>query len=159
MTFTHILVATDFSVDSNSALAYALALAKTIPATVHVVHVVDNPLAAGIWSSEVYTSEITGLQINLVRDAEKQLRDALRAIDRPGVKITSEVRTGRPAATIVECARDHASDLVVVGSHGRTGLAHLVMGSVAEHVVRHAPCPVLVIRPVEHDTSAQSVAS
>jgi universal stress protein A len=149
MTFTRILVATDFSLDSDSAIAYALALAKTIPASVHVVHVVDNPLAAGVWSSEVYTTELAGLQINLVRDAEKQLRSGIRAIDHHGVKITTEVRTGRPAPTIVQCARDRASDLVIIGSHGRTGVARVVMGSVAEHVVRNAPCPVLVIRPVE----------
>jgi universal stress protein A len=159
MTFTRILVATDFSLDSDSAIAYALALAKTIPASVHVVHIVDNPLAAGVWASEVYTTELAGLQINLVRDAEKQLRRGMRALDHHGIKVTTEVRTGRPAPTIVQCARDRGSDLLIVGSHGRTGVAHLVMGSVAEHVVRHAPCPVLVVRPVEHETRAASVAS
>lgn len=150
MKATRILVATDFSVDADAALAYALALARTIPASVHVVHVVDNPLAAGIWSSEVYTSEIEGLQINLVRDAARQLRRGLRAIDHHGVKLTSEVRTGRPGPAIVQAARDGAHELLVVGSQGRTGLARLVMGSVAEHAVRHAPCPVLVVRPLEH---------
>ena len=154
MTATRILVATDFSLDSDSALAYALALAKTIPASVHVVHVVENPLAAGVWSSEVYTTEIAGLQINLVRDAKKQLQRGIRSLDHPGVKITSEARTGRPATAIVQCAREREIDLIIVGSHGRTGLAHLMMGSVAEHVVRHAPCPVLVVRPVEHDARA-----
>jgi universal stress protein A len=159
VTATRILVATDFSLDSDAALAYALALAKTIPASLHVLHVVENPLAAGVWSSEVYTSEIAGLQINLVRDAKKQLSQGVRALDHPGVKITTEVRTGRAAPTIVQCARERESDLIVVGSHGRTGLAHLTMGSVAEHVVRHAPCPVLVVRPVEHEARAAAAAS
>ena len=159
MKFTRILVATDFSLDSDSALAYALALARTIPASVHVLHVVENPLAAGVWSSEVYTTEIAGLQINLVREAKRHLQRGLRGIDHRGVKMTSEVRTGRAGPTVVECARDIEADLVVVGSHGRTGVAHLVMGSVAEHVVRHAPCPVLVIRPIQREKHQAAVAS
>jgi universal stress protein A len=154
MTRTRILVATDFSLDADGALAYALSLARTIPASVHVVHIVDNPLAAGVWSSEVYTTEIAGLQINLVHDAEKQLRRGLRAIDHHGIELTSDVRAGRPGPAIVACAREGAYDLIIVASHGRTGLAHLVMGSVAEYVVRHAPCPVLVVRPVEHRAHA-----
>lgn len=157
MTCTRILVATDLSLDSDGALAYALALARTIPASVHVVHVVDNPLAAGVWSSEVYTGEIAGLQVNLVRDAEKQLRRGLRAIDQRGVKVTSEVKTGRPGPTILQCARDGGYELVVVGSHGRNAVERFLMGSVAEHIVRHAPCPVLVVRPIE--VQARAAAS
>jgi universal stress protein A len=154
MTCSRILVATDFSLDADGALLYALALARTIPASLHVLHVVDNPLAAGVWSSEVYTSEVAGLQINLVRDAETQLRRGLRAIDHHGIKITSEVKTGRPGPTIVECARDGGHTLIVVASHGRTGLSRMLMGSVAEYVVRHASCPVLVVRPLEQQVRA-----
>ena len=159
MTFTRILVATDFSLDSDSAISYSLAVAKTIRASVHIVHVVDNPLAAGVWSSEVSTTELAGLQINLVRDAGKRLRHGIRTLDRHGLRITTEVCTGRPGSSIVQCARDRRSDLVIVGSHGRTGIAHLLMGSVAEYVVRHAPCPVLVIRPMAHESRNESVAS
>lgn len=152
MTITHILVATDFSLDSDAALAYGLALAKTVRASVHLLHVVESPLAAGVWSSTIYSAEIAGLQINLMRDAERHLRRGLRTLDRPGVTITSEVRTGRAAPGIVDVAREKHVDLIVVGSHGRTGLSHVMMGSVAEQVVRTAPCPVLVVRPTEHDT-------
>lgn len=154
MTIKHILVATDFSLDADAALAYGLALAKAVRASVHLLHVVDNPLAAGMWSAEVYSTELAGLQINLVRDAEEQLRRGIRTLDRPGVTITSDVRTGRPAPTIVEFARERGIDLIVIGSHGRTGVAHLLVGSVAEHVVRTAPCPVLVVRPPEPKTHA-----
>jgi universal stress protein A len=154
MTIKRILVATDFSLDADAALAYGLALAKVVPACIHVLHVVENPLAAGAWSTDLYSAELAGLQINLVRSAEQQLRAGIRTIDRPGVKITTEVRTGSPVAAIVDCARERRSDLIVVGSHGRTGISRMLMGSVAEAVVRSAPCPVLVIRPVEHETTA-----
>lgn len=159
MTISRILVATDFSLDADAALAGALALAKTIPASVHLLHVVENPLAAGVWSSEIYTVQIAGLQVNLVRDAEKELKRGVRALGTTGVKITTEVRTGRVAQEIVQCARDREIDLVVVGSHGRTGVARLMMGSVAEHVVRHAPCPVLVTRPLERETAARAAVA
>jgi universal stress protein A len=154
MSSSRILVATDFSLDADGALLYALRLANTIPAALDLLHVVDNPLAAGVWSSELYTSEVAGLQINLVRDAEQQLRRGLRALDHRGVKITTEVKTGRPGPTIVECARQGGHDLIIVGSHGRTGISRLLMGSVAEYVVRHAPCPVLIVRPIEREQRA-----
>jgi nucleotide-binding universal stress UspA family protein len=155
MTLKNVVVATDFSLDADAAVSYALALAKETRAAVCLLHVVDNPLAAGAWSSDMYASEIAGLQINLVRDAEKQLQQGIRTLDRPGIEIAGAVRTGRPASTIVEFARESGCDLIVIGSHGRTGAARLVMGSVAEHVVRTAPCPVLVVRPPEKAAERQ----
>jgi universal stress protein A len=149
-----ILVATDFSLDSDAAVAYGLALAKTVHASIHILHVVDNPMAAGVWSSDIYSAEIAALQINLIRDAKKNLKRAIASIDHPGVKIVGDVRAGRPATTIVEVARDQRVDLIVIASHGRTGVTRLMMGSVAEHVVRHSPCAVLVVRPPEQTQQA-----
>ena len=143
MRITRILVPMDFSSDADAACSYAAALAATFAASLHLLHVVENPLAAGVWSSEIYTSEIAGLQINLVRDAEQRLRDY--AADKAGVTDT-EVRTGHVARVVLEFAKEKAIDLIVMGTHGRTGLAHAVMGSVAERVVRLAPCPVLTLR-------------
>ena len=153
-TIKRILVATDFSLDSDAAVSYGLALAKTVHASIHLLHVVENPIAAGVWSSEIYTAEIAALQINLMRDAEKNLKRAIASLDHPGVKIVGDVRAGRPATTIVEVARDQGADLIVIASHGRTGITRLMMGSVAEHVVRHAPCAVLVVRPPEQAQDA-----
>jgi universal stress protein A len=115
MTITRILVPTDFSADASAAFAYARELARVFDATVHLLHVVEYPLAASAWSSEIYTAEIAGLQLNLVRDAEQHLRGL-------------------------------AADDSVMGTRGRTGLAHVIVGSVAERVVRFAPCPVLTLR-------------
>ena len=143
MTITRILVPTDFSADANAAFDYALALARKFDAPVHLVHVVEDPLAAGVWSSEIYTAEIAGLQVNLVRDAEQRLR---RSVPDTAGTVSTEVRTGNAAKQIVDAARETHADLIVMGTRGRTGVAHVIMGSVAERVVRLAPCPVLTLR-------------
>lgn len=144
MTITRILVPTDFSEYANAAFRYALELARAVQAQIHLLHVVDNPLAAGMWSSEIYTAEIAGLQINLVRDAEERLKHSVP----PGAdNVSTEVRSGNPTRQILDAAREHGSNLIVMGTNGRTGIAHVVMGSVAERVLRQAPCPVLTLRP------------
>jgi nucleotide-binding universal stress UspA family protein len=143
MTITRILVPTDFSADANAAFDYARELARKFDAPVHLLHVVEDPLAAGMWSSEIYTAEIAGLQVNLVRDAEERLR---RSVPDAGGTVSTEVRTGNAAKQIIETARETGADLIVMGTRGRTGVAHVIMGSVAERVVRLAPCPVLTLR-------------
>ena len=145
MTITRILVPTDFSHDAETAMLYAIDLAKPFGAVVELLHVVENPLAAGMWSAELYTAEIAGLQINLVKDAETRLRGIVEDAKAP-IRLVSEVRTGPATSTIVDTARERRADLIVMGTKGRTGLAHLLMGSVAERVVRLAPCPVLTVR-------------
>ena len=143
MTISRILVPTDFSADADAAFKYALGLARKFDAHVHLLHVVEDPLAAGVWSSEVYTAEIAGLQVNLVRDAEQRLRGSVP--DDAGT-VSTEVRTGPAAKQIIETAGNTQADLIVMGTRGRTGVAHVIMGSVAERVVRLAPCPVLTLR-------------
>jgi nucleotide-binding universal stress UspA family protein len=143
VTITRILVPTDFSVDANAALTYALELARKFDAPVHLLHVVEDPLAAGMWSSEIYTAEIAGLQVNLKRDAEERLR---RSVPDDAGTVSTEVRTGSAATQIIQAARETNADLIVMGTRGRTGVAHVIMGSVAERVVRLAPCPVLTLR-------------
>ena len=154
MNLKQILVPTDFSPHADAALRFAIELAKPYAAAVTLLHVIEDPLAAGMWSSEIYTAEIAGLQVNLVKDAEAQLRRL--AETSAGARIVTEVRTGRTAPTILEVAQSTGADLIVMGTAGRTGLAHLVMGSVAERVVRAAPCPVLTIRA--HVDGAPAVA-
>ena len=155
MRITRILVPVDFSAHSESAMRYALELARPFDAAIHLLNVVEDPLAAGVWSSEIYTAEIAELQINLVRDAETRLGGWVPV---SGGRITTEVRTGPAATQILEAARERGIDLIVMGTHGRTGLAHVVMGSVAERVVRLAPCPVLTLHSAAPQTPAASVA-
>jgi universal stress protein A len=142
MFISRILVPTDFSADASAALDYAQALGRPFGASVCLLHVVENPLAAGVWSSDMYTAEIAGLQINLVRDAAERLQELVPA---GAGWMTTEVRTGPAAREILAVAQERKADLIVMGTRGRTGLAHVLLGSVAERVVRMAPCPVLTL--------------
>jgi universal stress protein A len=143
MVITRILVPTDFSPHAEAAFRYALELAKPFHASVHLVAVVEDPVGAGMWSAEVHTAEIAGLQVNLARDTEQRLRASVPA---DAGTVTTEVRLGNAAKQILEAAQAEGVDLIVMGTHGRTGIAHVVMGSVAEKIVRLAPCPVLTLR-------------
>jgi nucleotide-binding universal stress UspA family protein len=147
-TFTKILAATDFSDDSNHALDYAEELARRFSAEILVMHV-DQPLAP------VMVSELSpGLDVGAMnRIAEEQRLLALRELDRTtarlrdaGLKSRSLLKVGAPFLEIIGAAHSEGADLIVLGTHGRTGLAHVLMGSVAERVVRKAHCPVLTIR-------------
>jgi nucleotide-binding universal stress UspA family protein len=142
---TRILVPTDFSEPSEAALAYARTLARQFGATFHLLHVLEAPVVTGPFSREVYIPETPGTVNYLMRDAKLRLARRLLPSDKAHYKATKEIIAGLAAKTIVKCAIEQNFDLIVMGTHGRTGLGHLVMGSVAEHVVREAPCPVLTV--------------
>jgi universal stress protein A len=142
---TSILVPTDFSDTADAALDYAFVVAERFGATVHLLHVIDDPFVAGGLTAEAYIAEAPVLRSALLADAQSRL--AHRAIPRhPGVQVDSEVLFGHGAKTIAEYAQERGINLIVMGTHGRTGVAHLLIGSVAERVVRIAPCPVLTVR-------------
>jgi universal stress protein A len=137
---TRILVPTDFSRSSELALEYADGLAHQFGASLHLLRVVNRPLLVEGLAAEAYMSEAPALGSDMVRDAEGRLRDLA-----PDAAST-DVVFGYAAKAIVDCASRLGVDLIVMGSHGRTGIAHLMLGSVAEAVVRSAPCPVLTVR-------------
>jgi nucleotide-binding universal stress UspA family protein len=143
--FTRILVPTDFSEPSDAALLYATELAARFGATIHLVHVVEDPIVTGAFGVEAYAPESPGMSAALRADAEFRLNERLNDITRAGVRATCEVLNGPSAPTIVNAAGELAIDLIVMGTHGRMGMAHAIMGSVAERVVRVAPCPVLTV--------------
>jgi nucleotide-binding universal stress UspA family protein len=147
MTFNNILVTTDFSPGSDLAIEAASALAKRLQASLHVLHVIEDPYFTGGWS-EAYAFDLPKLRDELVVGAEQQLK-SIAAFD-PTVRLTTEVAFGRTAETIVRTAIARGTDLIVVGTHGRSGFKRMLMGSVAERVVRLAPCPVLVARDPLH---------
>jgi nucleotide-binding universal stress UspA family protein len=152
---TRILVPVDFSTHADRAFDFALTLARSFDAYLELLHVVEDPFAAGGWGSEVYLSDIDGLRERAIADASTRL-DKCRALLAQDVPVVATVRMGRPAQTIVEYAQAVHADLIVMGTHGRTGFAHLFVGSVAERVVRTAACPVLTVGAdaLEHEKRA-----
>lgn len=162
MAFTHILAPTDFSVTARRALDVAVREAELHSASLKLVHVLQhhphpevtylrgNPEDRRGLATEFGvlptpgSAEETILRRDYVEEALTQLRDLIP----PSFSgcSTVEVASGDPVEAIVQVARDHEIDLIVMSTHGRTGLAHVAMGSVAEKVVRLSPCPVLVTR-------------
>jgi nucleotide-binding universal stress UspA family protein len=142
MTPRIILVATDFGAASDSALAYGRALSHAFGATLHVLHVRENNFFRPI-ASDPRTLEQAALH-----HIERRLTDAdRRELHARAVLETSDAT----AEAIADYARENAVDLIVMGTHGRTGIDHAIVGSVAEHVVRLAPCPVLTVRCRERE--------
>jgi nucleotide-binding universal stress UspA family protein len=146
-----VLVATDFSEPSATALEYGRALARTFDATLHVVHVVENLMASGMMA-EAAPANYAELLERFEEAADKQLRATIGEDDRRELKAETILLTRvAPARGIVSYAETAKIDLIVMGTHGRGGWSHLLMGSVAEKVVRTAPCPVLTVRHPERE--------
>ena len=141
--FTHILVPMDFSPASAAALIRAKQLAERFGARLSLLHVVTDPQARGTWTSEIYVPAIPEVRDRLLNAARQRLTETLMEEERARLQVTVDARVGAVADVITEIARNHAIDLIVMGTHGRRGIAHLVMGSIAERVVREAPCAVL----------------
>ena len=144
-TITRILVPTDFSATSDAALDFAKMIAGTTGASLHLLHVFEDPFVAGAFAAEAYAPMPLATRDALIADANTRLAHRLSPDERVRFNATTEVITGVSAPTIIEYARDTNADLIVMGTHGRTGVAHLLLGSVAERVVRLSPCPVLTV--------------
>ena len=145
-TVTRILVATDFSAASGAALALAKALAGRFGASVHLLHVLEDPYVTGAFAADVYAPPPPGLRESWRKNAESTIATLLTEPEVRTLRATTEVTFGPIAGTIVERAAAIGADMIVMGTHGRGGVVHLLMGSVAERVVRTARCPVLTTR-------------
>jgi universal stress protein A len=141
-----ILVPVDFSAHSQKAVRYATTLANKFGARVSLIHVVEDPFVTGAWQSEAFIPTIPELLNELLTAAQTQLAALKKDLAAHGFVVETNVITGRPAQAIVEHAAAGHFDLIVMGTHGRTGLSHALLGSVAERVVQKAPCGVLTVR-------------
>jgi nucleotide-binding universal stress UspA family protein len=140
---TRLVLATDLSEASASATDQAFELAGRLGASLLVVSVIDP-------GSLLLPGGRFRIRVDQVRDRRERLAQALVERGREeGVEVSFLVWTGDPGDMIVEAAQAERADMVLVGSHGRGAVGRFFLGSVSEHVVRHAPCPVLVVRPVE----------
>lgn len=150
------LVPTDFSAASEIAFNYALDMANRDGATMHLLHVIDDASFATAYADGFYV-ELPELRAQLTREAEQRLAESAAKCAAVNVAATTQVLVGRPAAAIVQETTTRGTDLVVMGTHGRSGFAHLVLGSVAERVLRTAQCPVLTVR--ETSRAADAIAA
>lgn len=145
-----ILVATDFSDASRASVDCGRALAEQFGSALHLVHVIPDLTLKALAPDGFVVTTPDDLQRQLEADAWKKL-EALRSVGHPdGVRVVPSVLSSTaPADAIVRYARTEQIDLIVMGTRGRGGVPRLLLGSVAERVVRTAPCPVLTIRAVE----------
>jgi nucleotide-binding universal stress UspA family protein len=152
ITLKNVLVAADFSTASDTALTYGRDLSRTFGATLHVLHVIDDVTARAATAAEGYIVDLSDVQREIEKSAHQQLESVVQEDDRRELNAKAILRTSTtPALAIVSYAKEAQIDLIVMGTHGRGRMAHILMGSVAERVVRTAPCPVLTVRHPEHE--------
>ncbi len=145
-----ILVPTDFSTFSSPALNYGCAIAARFNAELHLLHVVPDPAMlvpeAAAFSVESMEAQAEVMRMDSMNSLNKLPADGW-SNEKP---IVREVRVGPAFMEIIDYAREMDIDLIVIGTHGRSGLMHVLMGSVAERIVRKSPCPVLTVKPEGH---------
>lgn len=146
-----ILVPVDFSETSAAALRYGVNLARGFKATLHLLHVPEHPGEAAEAEYPI------GLFETMQNAAHDRLRHLLTDVDANELQPQCSMRLGAAPEAIVDYAQEHDIDLIVMGTHGRTGLARVLLGSVAETVVRTAPCPVLTVHYPERKLVVPSV--
>lgn len=147
-TLDRILVPVDFSPPSDRAIRYATTLANKFGARVTLLHVIEDPFVTGAWQAEAFIANVPELLTELILGARTHLGELKKDLAARGFVVDTAVITGPPARAIVDHAAAGHVDLIVMGTHGRTGLSHALLGSVAERVVQRAPCPVLTVREV-----------
>ena len=149
--FRRILFCTDFSASADAAFEFALDAARRRPgSTLYLLHVIHEP-DAQFWKS--YMTEVDNLDAAARQAMEAKVAAAYLGHIPSGLAVRVEFRTGPDAGTILEFARTEQIDLIVMGRHGHSGVGHALFGSVAEKIVRKAPCAVLVV-PLDYAQGA-----
>jgi universal stress protein A len=144
-----ILVPTDFSKESNAALQYGVGLAEAFDAQLHLLHVLE--VIAGAEPLTWQIDQRNAIEARIEAAAWDELRRLLPAADQARFKAELALEWGSPLEEIIRYAGEHAIELITMGTHGRGGVKRLVIGSVAENVVRSAKCPVLTVRQPERE--------
>jgi nucleotide-binding universal stress UspA family protein len=148
-----ILLPTDFSGCANYAFPYAAAIARATQARILCVHVVEPVVPAVGYSGLADPMPIADMSEQLEDSAERELPRLTDCEELKGLEVEEVIVHGDAAAEIVRVAGEQEADLIVISSHGRTGLGRMIFGSTAEAVVRHASCPVLVVKPPPEEAS------
>jgi nucleotide-binding universal stress UspA family protein len=150
ITLKTILIPTDFSITSEVALKYARSFAEQFNASLHVLHVLEDPLVYPA-TMEWYPLPTMNYRQDMEKGARDRLESWLPSVEREELSAKLVVVWGSPFLEIIRYAKAENIDLIVMGSLGLGPVGHMLMGSVAEKVVRKAPCPVLTVRHPEHD--------
>ncbi|MCF6157681.1 MAG: universal stress protein [wastewater metagenome] len=145
----NILCPIDYSIYSEKALDYAIEIAERYQSKLILMHVLD------IRVYDIHESELYGVGV-MDNDTIERLKDKMLNYVKEDIgsriPIEAVVVQGIPFIEIVKAAEEYQIDLIVMGTHGRTGISHALMGSIAEKVVRKSPCPVLTVKRTEHDS-------
>jgi nucleotide-binding universal stress UspA family protein len=145
-----ILVPTDFSIYSDQAMQYAAMLAMAFKARIQLIHVIE-PLTYSVTDTLKVVNHFVGLKTI----AKSLLENTRKKFQKKGLRVETDLLTGVVYRQILDKARRIEADVIVMGTHGRTGAEHFLLGSVAEKVVRLAPCPVVTVRPITRTKSGQ----
>jgi universal stress protein A len=151
MQIRSILLPTDFSECGNFALSYVTSLARTFGASIICVHVIETIVPSVGYTGMTEPLPIADITEQLEDSAERELPKLAECEECAGLDIEELIVHGEAAPEIVRVAKERAVDLIVISSHGRTGLGRILFGSTAEAVVRHAGCPVLVVKPPQEE--------
>lgn len=150
MHIARILVPTDFSDNAKAAMAYACELARQFNAELHLLNVVDSNIGAYSIEMDMLGTANMAYDVVEVEKRAAKLLDALPVDAPPSCNVIRTTKISSPCYGITEYAQANEIDVIVISTHGHTGLTHFLMGSVAENVVRTAPCPVLTVKPEGH---------
>jgi len=142
--FKKIVCPVDFSEFTEEIVTYAVSIAKKFKAELHLFHVIPNLNYFTPYESFLTPENLVAIENNIGVEVDRDFNKIIKKIDIPVKKIT---KTGVTFVEIIDYVKTEAIDLIVMGTHGRSGIEHILIGSVAEKVVRKAPCPVLTIRP------------
>ncbi|HZV11652.1 MAG TPA: universal stress protein [Candidatus Kapabacteria bacterium] len=143
-----LLAPIDFSESSKQALHYAVEFARSFKAELHLLNVIEPVMYPAEMFGQVGMVDVESVLEKSANEEMQAWRTSLIPQDVPAVV---ETLHGRPFAEILRYAEEHEIDLIIIGTHGRSGLDHFLLGSTAEKVVRKAPCPVLTVRPSERE--------
>jgi universal stress protein A len=142
--FKKILCPIDFSEFTNEIIEYALDITKRYNAELHLIHIIPNLNYFTPYESFFTPENLIVVERNMETEVNKDFDKIMKTI---GIPVKKVIRTGAAFVEIIDYVKSESIDLIVIGTHGRTGIEHILIGSVAEKVVRKSPCPVLTIRP------------
>jgi universal stress protein A len=142
--FNKIVCPVDFSEFTDEIIAYGVSIAKKFDAVLHLLHVIPNLNYFTPYESFLTPENLVTMERSIEKEIDKDFQKTIERIDIP---VKKAIKTGVTFVEILDYIKTENIDLVVMGTHGRSGFEHILLGSVAEKIIRRAPCPVLTVRP------------